>query len=484
MDYIIDKKDKFKVLLTQPIWDIEDQFGRYSKGSGNNIFSYGLASIATLAEKEGFNVNICDTQVRNLSFNDFEQFLTAGQYKIIGFPCYTASVNRVKETASLCRRILPGAVIVIGGIHPTLLPKETLLELKDADMVVVGEGEYTFLNILRYFKHGEPKLSEIPNIAYRIDGDIKINHISGTISNLDDLPMPAYHLFPMKLYRPQFTIAKRLPTFGIFASRGCPYRCAFCSSNVIHGNKLRYRSIPKVITEIKYLQKTYGARGITFQDSAFTSNRRWVKEFCHNVIKEKLNLHFMCYSRVDAVNEELLLLMKKAGFWGIGFGLESGNQKSLDLLQKGTTVGQNIMAVKIAQKLGYYVQASYILALPGEDREDVYNTLNFAKETGTEIAFFNRPVPFPGTKLFEICKLQGGLKDNIIWDDYNMLLVDKLVYTNPNFSPKEIKDILNYAIYSYYLNPRVIRKNLKHISSIDDIKKYFYGFLGVFGKKW
>lgn len=476
--------NNFKVLLAQPIWNIKDQFGRYCKGAGNNTFSYGLACIAAVAEQEGFDIQVCDTQVLDFSTYDFERYLEKGRFKIIGLPCYTASVANVRETASICKRILPDSVVVAGGIHPTLMPERTLSELKDVDIAVIGEGEYTFLDILRHFTRESPAIDQISGIAYRKDGQIKVNSRRPNISNLDDLPMPAYHLFPMKKYRAQFTIVKKLPTFGILASRGCPFECAFCNANAVQGKRLRCKSVARVIKEIRLLQDEYGANGITFQDSTFTVNEGWVREFCQTVIREKIKAYFMCYSRADTVNYDLLKLMKSAGFWGISFGLESANQKSLDLLKKGIRVDQSIEAVRMAQKLKYYVQASFILALPGEDKKDSYNTISFAKKLGTEIALFNWPTPYPKTELAEICAQTGGLQKDIKWEDYNFLTAKKPIYLNPDFSEKERRDILNYAVYSYYLHPRILLNNLKHISSIDDMKKCYHGFLGVFGKKW
>lgn len=476
--------NSFKTLLAQPIWSTEEQFGRYSKGAGNNTFAYGLACIASVAQNEGFDIQICDTQVLDLSISNFEKCLKDGRFKIIGLPCYTPSVGNVRKTAQICKKILPDSIVVVGGVHPTLMPKETLAELEDADILVIGEGEYTFLDILRHFKSGTPALDGIPGIAFREDGAIKINPRRPIIGNLDDLPMPAYHLFPMRKYKTQFTIAKKMPTYGIFASRGCPFECVFCSTYAVQGKKSRYKSVARVIDEIRLLQNEYGAKGITFQDSTFTLDKKWVREFCETVIKEKIKAYFMCYARVDTVDYDLLKLMKSAGFWGISFGLESANQKTLDLLKKGIKVKQSIEAVRTAQRLRLYVQATYILGLPGEDKNDVFNTINFAKKLGTEIALFGWPIPYPKTELAEICKRAGGLQSDIKWEDYNFLESKKAVYMNPNFDEKGRRGILNYALYSYYLHPRVFLNNLSHITSTDDIKKYYYGFLGVFGKKW
>ncbi|MBA7490803.1 2-hydroxyethylphosphonate methyltransferase [subsurface metagenome] len=260
------KTSNLKVLLAQPLWPHEKQWGRFKKGSGTNSFSYGLASIAAIAEKNGFSINICDTQVEGMSKDEFVEYLSKGQFDIIGMPCYTASASYVFYTARICKEILPQCKIILGSIHPTILPRETLNECSDTDVVVIGEGEYTFCELLNYYRDGKPNLEQIQGIGFRRNEEIIINPRRPFIRDLDNLPMPAYHLFPMQRYIPQPTIVKKYPTFAILASRGCPYSCSFCNARDVHGKKVRHKSVGKIIKEIKFLRENYNARGITFQD--------------------------------------------------------------------------------------------------------------------------------------------------------------------------------------------------------------------------
>lgn len=406
---ITNMADEFKVLLTQPLWPRSMEYGRFKKGAGNNSFSYGMASIAAVAENKGFAVSVLDSQVEGLSEKQFIDYLRRGDYNVIGMPCYTSSASWVFHTAGLCKKALPNAKLVVGGIHPTTLPEQTLCECPEIDVAVMGEGEYTFLDLLRFYRDGKSTLADIRGISFRYNGDVRINPGREVTADLDSLPMPAYHLFPMSKYVFVANGVKRYPTYGLVITRGCPFSCTFCDANRVHGKKLRHKGIPRVLEEIRYLQNNYRARGFVFQDSTFTINKRWVYEFCEALLEHNVDIAWACGARADTVDRDLLRKMRQAGCWAITFGLESGNQKSLDLIKKGTTVEQNRQAVALALEEGFYVGAMYILGLPGEDENDVRNTIGFARELGAHYALFFLPIPFPKTEIWESCLLDGGV---------------------------------------------------------------------------
>ncbi|MFC2056493.1 B12-binding domain-containing radical SAM protein [Chloroflexota bacterium] len=472
----------FNVLFTYALWPHEKQWGRFKKGAGNNSFSYGLASIVGVAEKGGFSISVCDSQVERMSESEFSEYLNKGKFDVIGLSCYTASTAYVFHTAKICKKVLPQSKIIVGGIHPTILPEETLNSCKEIDAVVIGEGEYTVLELLKYYRDGEGSLENIEGIGFRLNDEVIKTPRRPLIKNLDELPMPAYHLFPMEKYIPQPTVVKRYPTFTILASRGCPYSCSFCHANEVHGKKVRYKSVSQVLKEIKYLKDNFGAKGIAFSDSTLTVNKRWVTELCDAFVKEHLDIEWMCYSRVDTIDKDLLLKMRSSGCWAISFGVESGIQKSLDLICKGTTVEQNVKSVKDAIDLGFFVTATYIIGLPGEDEKDAKTTIQFAKQLGTHIAIFFLPVPFPKTTLYETCLLDKGVRLDATWDDYNVTDFSNPLYVNPLLGKDKMTELVRYAVRSYYLQPTVIMRNLVQIKSIDDIKKYWFAARSIFGK--
>ncbi len=277
----------------------------------------------------------------------------------------------------------------------------------------------------------------------------------------------------MSRYSPHISQYKLLPNFPVVIQRGCPFNCAFCHARVVHGRKVRFRSVKKVIEELSLLKNKYGARGIYFQDSTFTMNKKYIMELCREMIKNKLNLVWACNTRVDCVDEELLKSMKKAGCWMIVYGVESGNQKSLDVLNKGITVAQIEEAIELTHKQRIVSLGSYILCIPGETFTDALNTINFARKMAHHMAVFYLPIPYPKTELEKICREDGGLRDDVKWTDYSSGDFSNPIYVNLKIGKEGMQELLNIAYRRYYTTPRVILNNFLSINCLADIKRYF-----------
>ncbi|OGL47309.1 MAG: hypothetical protein A2161_02560 [Candidatus Schekmanbacteria bacterium RBG_13_48_7] len=460
-----------KTLLTLPLWPVKKKWGFFQKAAGNCSFSTGLASIAAVVRNAGFPIFAKDTQVEGMGEQQFAHYLKEGKFDVIAMPCFIASVPFVKRTAQICRQILPNSKVVIGNIQPTMFPEETLSYCNDADIAVMGAGEYTFLEYLQYLRDESPELTEIPGLAVNNGGNVVINQPRKPMTEIDSLPMPAYDMFPMEKYVLPLTNIKRYPTYSIITSRGCPYPCGFCTGHHVHGYKVLHRSIEATIEEILYLKNRFNARGIMFHDSTFTVSRKWTIELCEALLKNNIDLPWMCFTRVDRVDRELLSIMKNAGCWAISFGIESGNQKSLDLIKKGTTVEQAEEAIRQCLELKIFVLHSFIMGLPGENEDDIHNTYKFAKKLGGHVTYFFLPVPFPGTLLHQLAKNDKGLKKDIAWTDYSDLKT--LPYINPNIGGEKMLKLLRKYYIGYYSSPKIIYRNLKELNSIDAIKKYW-----------
>lgn len=473
--------EEFRVLLAQPLWPREKQWGRFSKGAGNNTFPYGMACVAAAAEEAGFTVEALDCQLENYSEQDLAGFLKANPFQVVGMPCYGASAAQVFNTARVIKAASPETKVVLGGIHPTTVPELTLTQCPECDAAVMGEGEATFARLLSHYRDGQGSMAGIKGLAYRDQGRIRINDRCRPLADLDGWPLPAYHLFPMERYVFAANSVKRYPTFGLTVARGCPFRCTFCDASGVHGKRLRHRSVDRVVEEIRLLKTNYGAQGIVFQDSTFSANREWTLDLCRAIREAELGIVWSCGSRVDRVDPELLKEMKRSGCWKIFYGLESGNQKSLDLIRKGVTVDQNRQAVAWAREAGLFIEATYIIGLPGETEEDVLRTIDFAKEMATQAALFFLPIPFPETELWRQCEADGGLRADAGWDDYSTLDFSNPVYVNPLLGKEKMTELWQYSINSYYTRPKVIWRNLATIRSYHDIRKYWYGFRAFCG---
>jgi len=467
-----------KILLLQPLVPSNILWGEFEKGEGF-VPPIGLICVAAYLREIGHEVEIKDAQLEKMSEEILVGFLKSKNFEVIGIPAFTNSVAFSYITAEICKRVLPNCKIIFGGVHATIMPERTLQECKYVDFVVLGEGEYRMGELIKYIQ-GERGVEYIDGIGYRKDGKIIVVPAFGVIEDLDSLPMPAYDLLDMSKYVPHPTQYKVLPNFPVIVQRGCPYNCAFCGAHSVHGRRARHRSVDNVIEELKLLKNKYNARGIYFQDSTFLIDKKYVIELFNRMIDERLNLVWACNTRVNTVDESILKLMKRAGCWMIVYGIESGNQKSLDLMRKGVTVEQNERAVRLTEKAGITACCSYILCLPGEDYKDAVNTVEFAFKLKSPIAMFYLPVPYPGTDLIKICSEMGGLRLDAKWEDYSSADFSNPVYINPLIGKEKMQEILNKAFRGYYKNPTVIFKNLLLIRSWTDIVKYWRAFRALF----
>ena len=472
-----------KVLFLQPIVAAEKLWGKYAV-EGGKIPPIGILSIAAYLENKGHQVKIIDCLVENYGAKELESFLRQNIFDVIGISAFTNTIADTYHTVEICKAVAPGVKIVVGGVHATILPKRTMEECKEIDFLVQGEGEMIMDELLQYLETGVPSIHDIGGLSYRNDGgEIKINERRALILNLDELPMPAYHLLDVSKYMPHPTQYKSLPSFPVIFQRGCPFQCSFCGASSVHGRMVRHKSVAYLIREIEILIKNYGARGIHFQDSTFTINKEYVKQFCEEILKLGLKFDWDINSRVDCLDEDLLRLMKKAGLWMINFGLESGNQESLDLLNKKTNLAQIRNAIEITRAAGIVTFSTWILGIPGEDEKMVRSTIGFAKEIGTEMALFFLPVPYPGTELVNICRRIGGLREDAKWEDYSSVDFAHPVYVNPFLGKEKMQFFLKEAFLSYYLSPKIWWRNIKVIHSFEDIKRYWRGFR-AFANGW
>jgi len=469
-----------KALLLHPIVPFRVLWGKFHR-AGGFILPIGLLSIASYAKRQGFDVEICDTGVVGLTEIALRDYLKKSNYDVIGIQCFTNTIAYSFETAKLCKEVLPDATIVLGGVHATILPEQSLKECVFADIAVIGEGEETFVEILKWKRGEVASLENIKGIVYKKSSGIIRNASRQPIEKLDEVSLPDYSLLPLGLYLPHPTQCRKTPAFPVIASRGCPYSCIFCSASIVHGKKLRYRTMDNLMKEIDVLVNDYGAKSIFFQDSSLTTNRKFVEEFCHKLIAEKKNLEWMCNARVDQVDLPLLKLLKKSGCWQINYGIESGNEESLLRLKKNQTLKQIEEAVRLTKKAGLSIMAFYILGLPGEDELMVLNTIKLAKKLATETALFYLPIPYPGTELMQYCRDSGGLRKDSQWKDYSAVDFSNPIYINPLLGKEKMIRLYNHAIKSYYLSPKVVLSVMKSIKSKDDVLRYVRAIKALLG---
>ncbi|MBI1736437.1 MAG: radical SAM protein [Candidatus Rokubacteria bacterium] len=475
-----------RILFLEPLFPSARIWGKFRRGGGF-VQPIGLMTIYSYVRDLGHDAEFCDSRLIGLTATDLTRKLVDGQYDIVGIPVFTNTAADSFSTAQLVRDALPSCTIVLGGVHVTSMPQRSLEECPAADFVVVGEGELTTAELLASLRTGEPSPADIRGLAWRQNGAIVVNPGRDLIKDPNILPHIRYQDVRMDLYVPHPTQYLELPSFNVFTQRGCPYKCTFCQAMVTMGAKVRFKSVDKVIEEIRILEDLWGARGIYFQDSAFTVRKDWVRQLCEKMIEENLGIHWACNLRVDNVTEDLLKLMARAGCWMCVFGIESGNQESLDLMKKGITLKQQQDAVRWCRQAGIQVMNNFILAVPGETEAMVNRTIRYSLELGGEISLYWLPVPYPGTELWRTAKESGGLREDAPWSDFGSMDYKNLVYVNPLLGPDrasaqaKMLDLHSRAYRAFYSSPRTVWRNLRSVRSPRHLHRFYKAALAISG---
>lgn len=400
---------------------------------GQCAFPLGLGYIAAVLERQ-HDIKVIDVGVERLNNDSLRKSISKVSPEIVGITSDTLTFQRAIEIAKVVKQVGRKIIVVIGGAHSNVLPAYPL-KYDCFDISVYGEGERTVGELWDRIEKGE-SYEDIKGIAFRGRDGIIVNPKRELIENLDELPLPARHLFPMNRYSGGSALFAH-PVYPIGTSRGCPFSCAFCSNNVVFGRKYRFRSSESVVNEIELLINEYNAKGIYFREDLFTVNEKRVIALCDAIRKRGLDFDWECESRVNTINEEMLTVMKRAGCKQIWFGVESGSQKILDYLNKQITLSQIREAYRLCQRVGIKAGASFMIGVPGETIDDVQNTIALAEELKPEFAWFNIFTGYPTSPLYE------HVKENKLYEkeiNHGILIVK----TN-EFDRRRLEKIQRYA---------------------------------------
>ena len=439
----------------------------------------GTISIYRWLSEKGYDVDFVDTQFGDHDHESLKNLLRQKQYNLIGLPVFTPTANYVFETSKLIRSVLPDAIIVYGGVHATDRAAESLEESPECDFIIRREAELTLVELIENLEKGVTDFSHISGLTWRKNNDtIMLNPDRELLPSLDDLPLGFFGDLDLTRYVPHPTQYTQLPTYSVVTQRGCPYPCTFCEAHVALGKKLRLFSPKRVIEELKILKYEKGTRGVYFQDSTFTLNKKYVIELFELMIKEGLNdLLWSCTTRTDRVDPELLALMHEAGCRNILYGIESANQQSLDLLKKNIKAETQERAVEWTHKANITILCSYILCLPGETEKMVQNTIDYAKRLSSQMALFYLPTPYPGSELYSACK--EGIRKNSKWEEFLFIDYDNPVYINPIIGKERMKYWYKKAYLDYYTHPKVWASNIKSVFKNGGFKRNLRGLNAI-----
>lgn len=420
----------------------------------------GLGYLAAYLLMNGRKAEVVDEHIDPLSRQLVNSLLeNLSPPYIFGISTLTACAQRSYEIAGQIKDWYPDSIIILGGIHPTVLPEEALGNTA-VDFVLRGEGEEILLELYDAIKNRKDH-SRIKGLSYK-SGPKLIHNPAAESPVLDNFPYFPYHLFEKGLGKYNFGF--------IATSRGCPYDCIFCSQRSISGQKFRYLPEGIVLDEIGLLINKYKQAHINFVDDNFTADKQRMTSLCLGMIERgfQKKATFDCQTRADAVNDEILLLLKKAGFRIINYGLETASERLMLLLNKKETVAENIAAVKLTKKHGFGVSGTFILGLPTETRQERWQSYRLAKDLDLDYVRFNNATPYPGTRLYEIAKSEGRLFVEDGWANLNAcasLVQDSMTESPLPYLPegcdeKELKQDIIKSNLLFSLRPARVFKLL------------------------
>ena len=418
--------------------------------------SLGLAYLAAVSEGRGDQVLIHDGDVER---RPVEAAARDFRPDLVGITANTTQMMAAWEEAAAIKRVVGDAPIVLGGPHPTVLPHESAGR-PEIDVVVRGEGEATWLELSERVAAGQ-SWAGVAGVTYARDGSI-VDEPDRPTLDLSTLPWPAYHLFKMDRYTNLQPVMDHIEgySFPIMTSRGCPYRCSYCSQ--IMERRWRMRSPEDVVDEWEWLVRDLGAAEIGVLDDSFNINRQRVLDICDLLIARGLNhVPWIMINgiRANLVDEELMRRMRAAGCVRTAFGVESGNQRILDtIIHKQLTLDQIRRAFAAAKAAGVETIGFFIIGMPGETEETMDDTIRFACELDPLVANFSIATPFPGTEMYDLVRQRGRILAED-WDDF-VFFEGKARFELPDLPAELVERKWKEAYRRFYLRPRRIIRTL------------------------
>lgn len=401
-----------------------------------------LAYLAAMI-KDKLKVDIIDCIAENIDWNEAKKIILTKKPKYFVTHVISSTLYNDMYGTLIAKAI--GSKTITMGCHVTELTKETLDNFSTLDFIMRLEPEITFKELIEALENGE-NLSSVKGIAYRQNGKVVINPDREYLKNLDDLPLPLQELLPLEKYAMPFVGRKF--TF-VLASRGCPFHCIFCRQPIMWQRKVRLRAPEVIINELKRIEKL-GVKSINFQSDDFTVNRDWVIKLCKLIVQENIKIRWLCNSRCDTVDPEMLSWVKRAGCWLIGYGIESGSQKILDNCKKNLTLKQIKEAVKWTKDEGIDIWGWFVIGLPGETPKTIRETIDLAKNLPLDVANFAFAAPYPGTEFYEYVDRKGYLVSHN-WEDYDQNY--SAVVSYPKLSASQIEKAIKKATLEWTLRP-------------------------------
>lgn len=432
-----------KILMINPPVDVKEE---------TFVIPLGLGYIASVLK------NHHDVTVIDLRTQPNYDFINASrEADVVAISATILSAKSCGKILSIVKEVNPNVVTVVGGPYATADPEKAMIN-ENIDVVVLGEGENTAVELFQTLENND-ELSNVKGIGFRRNKEVYFTPPREPINDLDNIPFPAFELFPLEKYsgyNPALTNAGK--TGSIITSRGCPFRCIYCFQKTF-GNRWRARSPENVVEEWAYQVENLKIKKMTIIDDCFNLNVERAIKICTEIIKRKLNIPWSAPQgmRADRLPLKLLDIMKDSGCFRIGIGVENSDQEYLNkVVKKNLDLSKVKIAVKYCKEIGIETLAFFILGLPQETKETMQRTIEFAKELDADFAMFQIANPFPGTELFNIVQRDGLMLKEV--EDFSGYVDNRANFEMGELNSKLLIKMRKKAYWSYYMRPKYYKK--------------------------
>ncbi len=432
-------------------------------------FPLGLGYLAAYLRQQGHRVRL----LLSLTPQVLRQQLRNFQPELVGVGCMTPTYP---QAVAICQAVKShsNARTVLGGPHVTALKAEILEQQPEVDYVIYGEGEETLAALCKALGTPGQRVQHIQGLVYRLkSGNVKVNPPRALIKDVDALPFPARDLVDMRRLGTHKYIDVGRVSATMISSRGCPFKCAFCSSHITMGKLYRFRSAENVLAEIDELVGRYRVNHVAFEDDTFTLNRDRVEAICQGLIQRNYDLTWYCLSRVESMDLELARLMRRAGCRLVSFGIESGNPDILNKIHKKISLPAARAAVEACYQAGLRTQCTFILGFPFDTQRTMADTLHFAQELSPTIAIFFALVPYPGTEMYQYLPESLRPHQAAQWQDFaNMINTQGYLSLVPGLSAQELTDMTEKWHLRFYLRPRQLYRMFRMLRTRQEFMSF------------
>jgi radical SAM superfamily enzyme YgiQ (UPF0313 family) len=423
-----------------------------------------LAQIASVCKSNGYDVKILDAYALNLSLEKIKEVFLEFSPDVLCVSLWTSTFEGEMMGARFLKNIKKDLLIIVGGPHMDLYAKETLERYPFLDYSVFGEGEKTILELLNALNK-ERKVEDLKGVVYRKNGRIIQNEAQEIIKDLDEIPFPLIGELPLERYL-NIMSGEGTSCIYILTSRGCPFKCKYCVDQQF-GRTIRIHSPAYIIKYLKYLVEELNIDKIDFFDDTFTINKKRTITICNKIIEGNLNhrISWSIRTRADTVDEEIIGKLKSAGCYRIGFGVESGSQKILDIMNRGMSKDQIRKSFKLCKKYGLEISANFMIGYPGESKKTYRQTIDFAKELDPTYALFSITIVQPNSDLYRDLQKEGIIVKDF-WKDYVSGKLDKIEpksirIPGSDYTVEDLDKMQSNAYIRFYFRPKLIVRYLK-----------------------